>query len=101
MDTVGSIFDKLATINQKMFLNQDLIYKIRRMSFEEYKKEFFETEDGAMQLWTLLKKSTDLNVQRQALIQETDEKLVELIKAVVNGEDINNGKFIQDQHKTY
>jgi len=101
MDTIGSLIDKLATVNQKMFLNQELIYKIRKMSFDEYKKEFFESEDGAMKLWEQLKKSTDLNVQRQALIQELDEKLVELIKRIDNGEDVDDGTAIQRQHKTY
>lgn len=100
-DTIGSLIDKLATINQKMFLNQEIIYRIRKMSFEDYKKEFFESEEGALKLWDQLKKSTDLNVQRQQIIQEVDERLIQIIQEAIKGKDLDDGRNIQRLFKTY
>lgn len=99
-DTIGSLIDKLATVNQKMFLVQEDLYIIRKMSFEEFKTTF-GTEEGLQKLYSTFKKATDLNVQRQAMILEVDKKIAEVIGAAVKGEDLDDGKFIQDQHKTY
>lgn len=100
-DTLGSLIDKLTTIDLKMWNNQELLYEIRKMTFEEYKATYFETEDGAKKLWESLKRACDLNVQRNQLIDEVDEKVVEIVKASMDGEDLDNGKFIQRKHKTY
>jgi len=100
-DTLGSLIDKLTTIDLKMWNNQELLYEIRKMTFEEYKETYFETEDGAKKLWECLKRACDLNVQRNQLIDEVDEKVVEIIQASVSGEELDNGKFIQRKHKTY
>jgi hypothetical protein len=100
-DTLGSLVDKLTTVDLKMWNNQELLYEIRRMTFEEYKQKYFDTEDGAMQLWQYLKKACDLNVQRNQLINEVDEKIIEIINAKLNGEQLDNGKFLQRSHKTY
>jgi len=100
-DTLGSLVDKLTTIDLKMWNNQELLYEIRKMTFEEYKETYFETEDGAKKLWESLKKACDLNVQRNQLIDEVDEKVVEIVKASMSGEDLDSGKFIQRKHKTY
>ena len=100
-DTLGGIIDKLITIDMKMWTNQELIYDIRRMSFEEYKDKYFKNENGAKDLWESLKKACDLNVQRNQLIDEIDEKIVEMIKNSKDGEDLDSGKFIQRKHKTY
>ena len=69
-DTLGSLIDKLTTVDLKMWNNQELLYEIRRMSFEEYKAKYFDTEDGAQKLWESLKRACDLNVQRNQLIDE-------------------------------
>ena len=100
-DTLGGLIDKLFTIDTKMWNNQEMIYEIRRMSFDEYKQKYFNNEDGAMNLWNCLKKACDLNVQRNQLIDEIDEKVIEIIKSAVSGEDLDSGKFIQRKHKTY
>lgn len=100
-DTLGSLIDKLVTIDMKMWTNQELLYDIRRMTFEEYKTKYFSSEEGAMELWKCLQKSCDLNVQRNQLIDEVDEKVVEIVKAAESGEDLDAGKFIQRKHKTY
>jgi hypothetical protein len=100
-DTLGSLIDKLFTADTKMWNNQEELYKIRRMSFEQYKKEYFENEEGAIRLWECLKKACDLNVQRNQLIDEIDEKVIEVSKAAASGEELDNGKFLQRKHKTY
>jgi hypothetical protein len=100
-DTLGTLVDKLTTVDLKMWNNQELLYEIRRMSFEEYKAKYFDTEDGANLLWESLKKACDLNVQRNQLINEIDEKIIEIVNARLGGEDLDNGKFLQRSHKTY
>lgn len=100
-DTLGSLVDKLTTIDLKMWNNQEMLYEIRRMTFEEYKAKYFDTEEGAQKLWQCLKKACDLNVQRNQLIDEVDEKVVEIIKNAISGGDLDNGKYIQRKHKTY
>jgi hypothetical protein len=100
-DTLGSLIDKLTTVDLKMWNNQEILYEIRRMSFEEYKAKYFDTEDGAQKLWESLKKACDLNLQRNQLIDEVDEKLIEIIKSSLSGEDLDSGKYIQRKHKTY
>lgn len=100
-DTLGNIIDKLVTVDMKMWDNQELLYEIRKMSFDEYKHKFFKNETGAELLWTILKKACDLNVQRNQLINEVDSKIIEIIEAKLNGEDLDNGKFLQRSHKTY
>ena len=100
-DTLGSLVDKLTTIDLKMWNNQEMLYEIRRMTFEEYKAKYFDTEEGAQKLWECLKRACDLNVQRNQLIDEVDEKVVEIVKASMGGEDLDSGKFIQRKHKTY
>ena len=83
-----------------MFLVQEDLYVIRKMSFEEFKNSF-ATEEGLQKLYQTFKKATDLNVQRQAMILEVDKKIAEIVKTAVDGHDLNDGAFIQDQHKTY
>ena len=100
-DTLGSLVDKLTTVDLKMWNNQELLYDIRKMSFEEYKNKYFIDEDGAKNLWSVLKKACDLNVQRNQLIDEVDRKIIEIVDAKINGEDLDNGKFLQRSHKTY
>jgi hypothetical protein len=101
MDSLGGVIDKLITVDMKMWHNQELLYEIRKMTFEQYKKKYFENERGAEELWQSLKKATDLNVQRNQLINEVDEKILEMFKALQNGEDLDNGRFLQRSHKTY
>ena len=100
-DTLGSLVDKLTTVDLKMWNNQELLYEIRKMSFEEYKNKYFNNEEGAKNLWSVLKKACDLNVQRNQLIDELDNKVIEIVDAKINGEDLDNGKFLQRSHKTY
>jgi hypothetical protein len=100
-DTLGSLIDKLATINNKMFMAQEDLYQIRRMSFEEFKTTFGDSDEKLRKVYEYFKKATDLNIQRQAIILEVDKKMIEVIVAAVKNEDLDNGSFVQDQHKTY
>jgi hypothetical protein len=100
-ETAGSIADKISTCNQKMFMAQENLYKIRKMSFEEFKANFTSNDEQINKLYEYFKKGMDLNLQRQQLILEFDKKIAEMIQAAINGEDLDNGSFVQDQHKTY
>jgi len=100
-DTLGTLIDKLITVDMKMWNNQELIYEIRRMSFNEYKEKYFNEEKGAEILWDKLKKACDLNIQRNQLINEVDQKIIEMIEVSSQGENLDNGKFLQRSHKTY
>jgi len=99
-DTFGGLIDKLITADLKMWNNQEMFYEIRKMSFDQFKEKYFNDE-GAEKLWAILKKLADLNIQRNVLIDEVDEKLVALIKQAMSGEDLDDGRNIQRKHKTY
>lgn len=99
-ETLGSIIDRLFTVDTKMWTNQDLLYAIRRMSFEEYKAKYFSSEEGAKELWECLQKSCNLNVQRNQLIDDIDAKVVEIVKASKTDANLED-QFIQAKHKTY
>jgi hypothetical protein len=100
-DSLGNVIDKLVTIDMKMWDNQEILYEIRKMTFDEYKQKYYSNEEGAEKLWLVLKKACDLNVQRNELINEVDSKIIEIVNAAVKGEDLDNGKFLQRSHKTY
>lgn len=99
-DTIGSVVDKLFTVDMKLWNSQEFLYTIRKMNFDEFKEKYFTSEDGATLLWEALKKTCDLNVQRNQLIDEIDEMIIDLVKFSMSGEDLDNGKFIQRKHKT-
>ena len=100
-ETLGSVIDRLLTVDMKLWDAQDKIYTIRRMDFSQFKTEYFSDEEGAKKIWDMLAKATDLNCQRAALVDAIDEKLVEIINAKMSGEDLDSGKFIQRKFKTY
>ena len=99
-DTVGSLIDKLFTIDMKLWNSQEFLSTLRKMSFDEFKEKYLMTEDGANILWESLKKTCDLNVQRNQLIDEIDEVVIDIVEHKMSGEDLDNGKFIQRKHKT-
>lgn len=100
-DTVGTLVDKLFTTDTKMWNGQEELYKIRRMTFDQYKDEYFKDDEAAVRLWECLKKACDLNVQRNQLINEIDQKIIEMIQTAVIGSELDNGSFVQRSHKTY
>lgn len=99
-DTLGGVIDKLFTVDMKLWNSQEFLYTIRRMSFEDFKEKYLNDESGASILWDSLKKTCDLNVQRNQLIDEIDETIIDLITHKLSGGELDNGKFIQRKHKT-
>ena len=100
-DTLGGLIDKLFTVDMKMWTNQELLYEIRRMKSAEEFKARYQSDDGMEALWRCLQKVCDLNVQRNQIIDEVDEKVVEIVEASLKGENLDDGKFIQRKYKTY
>tara|TARA_S200000501_G_C20849726_1_gene755189 strand:- start:2109 stop:2417 length:309 start_codon:yes stop_codon:yes gene_type:complete len=100
-DTLGSLIDKLFTIDMKMWNNQEFLYEARRMSFEEFEKKYTSSKEAKESLYKSIKKCCDLNVQRNQLIDEIDEKVIEMTSSAAAGEDLDNGTYIQRKHKTY
>lgn len=100
-DTLGALIDKLFTADTKMWNNQELLYEIRKMSIDEFKARYLEDGESAKELWAIFKKSCDFNVQRNQLIDEIDEKVLEIVTDGPNGESLDEGKHIQRKHKTY
>lgn len=100
-DTVGTLVDKLFTVDTKMWNGQEELYKIRRMTYEEFEKEFIRDENKSRRLFEILQRACDLNVQRNQLVNEIDLKLIELVQSAVAGNDLDNGSNVQRHHKTY
>lgn len=96
MDTLGSLVDKLCTVDMKMWNNQEILYEIRRMTFEEFKEKYFDSIEHQKQLYETIKKCCDLNYQRNCLIDEIDKLFV----SALNNE-IPTDQLIQLKHKTY
>jgi hypothetical protein len=99
MDTLGSVIDKLTTVDLKLWNNQEFLYEVRRMTFDEFKNTHTRNDEQIENLWNILKKTCDLNVQRNQLIDEIDEKIVQIIKDSKDGVDLES-KYIQRKHKT-
>lgn len=93
METIGTAIDKLITVDLKMWNNQEALYEIRRMSFDEFNKKYNANEE----LYNILKKACDLNVQRNSLIYELDTLFEKLIYDAT-GKRLSIG---QNPHKTY
>lgn len=98
METVGSLIDRLCTVDLKMWNAQEELYKVRRMTFIDF-KEYLSTEENQQKIYDVFKKSCDLNYQRNQLIDEIDERLVEMMEASKYGVDMS--KWVQKKHKTY
>jgi hypothetical protein len=95
-DTLGSLIDKLFTVDMKMWVNQEFLYEVRKISFEDFKEKFVNTEEKQKELFESLKKCCDLNYQRSQLIDEIDQTMVGIINGDISPEDL-----IQLKHKTY
>lgn len=94
METPAQTIDRLITVDLKMWHNQEFLYAIRRMAFAEFHAKY----GGNEELYGILKKCCDLNVQRNELIRDADKALVALVKAAVAG---NTEGYVQEPHKTY
>ena len=63
MDSAASLVDKISILNNKLWFKQDLLYKIRKMSEEEFLTEY-STKEKMIELFRVFKDATDLNFQR-------------------------------------
>ena len=99
-DTFGGLIDKLITVDMKMWNNQEFLYEVRRIPFEEFKEKSTESEDKQKALFDSIKKCCDLNYQRNQLIDEIDELLASLLADTITGELVDE-KIIKRKHKTY
>ena len=95
-DTLGSLVDKLCTVDMKMWVNQEFLYEARRMSLEEFKEKYTSDDEKQAALYESIKKCCDLNYQRNQLIDEIDQLLVKVLKGEVSHDDL-----VQLKHKTY
>lgn len=89
MDTIGNLVDKLTTVNAKLWHNQEELYKIRKMTPEEFESVYGKDLLG---LHALLARCCDLNVQRAKLMDEIDKFL-----SMATG----NKNIVREQHKIY
>ena len=53
-DTFGGLVDKLITVDMKMWNNQEFLYEVRRVDFDEFKEKFTSTEEKQLALFTLI-----------------------------------------------
>lgn len=100
-DTVGSLIDKLFTVDTKMWNNQELVYEIRRHDFEWFKNRFLSSDATKLELYEILKKCCDLNVQRSQLVTEIDKQLIKIIEDGLAGRDLHSPDHVIEGHKTY
>lgn len=91
MDTLGSLIDKLITVDLKMWHNQEALYAIRRMSREEFETKYGEDLGS---LHETIKRCCDLNVQRATLMDAIDKLFASAIAGRVFAD-------VRPQHKTY
>ena len=100
-ETIGSLVDKLFTVDSKMWNNQELLYEIRRHDFEWFKNRVLCCDIAGLELYEILKKCCNLNVQRSQLVTEIDTRLVKLVEDGLKGKDLHSPDNIVDSHKTY
>lgn|SRR3990167_140337 len=104
MNTLGTLIDALITKDTKLWYAQEDLYKIRRMSFEEF-SEIYSNKTNLKQLYETFKKACDLNVQRNNQIEAIDEYLVNLVEEInslISGDHkIDTSKLVAKPQKTY
>lgn len=89
MDTLGNLVDKLTTVNSKLWHNQEELYKIRKMTPDEFEAIHGRDLKG---LYGILARCCDLNVQRAKLMDEIDR----FLSASTGNKDV-----VREQHKIY
>ena len=98
-DTIGSLIDKLGIVNLKMFWNQEVLYEMRRMTRDEFASKYGQELEV---VHDILKRCCDMNVLRSQLIEEIDNRLIEVgEKAGLSEEDIYELRLSARPHKTY
>jgi len=94
MQTLGSLIDQLSIVNLKTWNAQENLYDVRRMTLEEFKQKF-QNNEGIEILYNYFTKICDLNLQRNTLIDEIDDFIINMIK------NIDTGIYKQNKHKSF
>jgi hypothetical protein len=79
--TLGELINDLVVSGTKMWDAQELLYEIRRMTFDEYKAKFFSSEEGSEKLWQIFKNACDLNIERNNIMDQIDQTVIDLVKS--------------------
>lgn len=98
-DTPGSLMDKLSIVNIKMWWNQEVLYKMRRMSKEEFVAEYC---DDILEVHRIVGICCDMNMLRTQLVDEINDRLTELGKAAgLTQAALEKLRLVAPSHKTY
>lgn len=92
MDTLGTLIDKLITVDMKMWHNQELLYAIRRMTGTDF-VDRYGTQAGLAEVHGIVKRCCDLNLQRSRLMDAVDVYFA--------GALAGDQSHVNLQHKTY
>jgi hypothetical protein len=74
-DKLSELIYKLSCTTTQMWESQDILYKIRFMTKEEFMEKYGE---NPIELHKILKRACDLNVQRAHLMDAIDKKILEM-----------------------
>jgi hypothetical protein len=77
-DNLSNLIYKLSCTTNQMWYSQDVLYKIRFMTPEQFLKEYGGND--VIELHKILKRACDLNVQRAHLMDAIDQKLLNIKK---------------------
>ena len=91
METLGSLTDKLCIVNLKLWHCQEELGTVRLMTDAEFQKKYKHE-----QIKALMDKAFSLNLQRNALVEEIDQLLVDVITGKRKPETLS-----KPQHKNY
>jgi hypothetical protein len=78
-DSLSDLIYKLSCTTNQMWYSQEVLYKIRFMTPDDFIKEY---GDDPIELHNILKRACDLNVQRANLMDAIDKKILEIKKEV-------------------
>ena len=74
-DNLSDLIYKLSCTTNQMWYSQDILYKIRFMTPDDFMKEY---NNNQIELHKILKRACDLNVQRAHLMDAIDVKLMKV-----------------------
>ena len=74
-DSIGALCNKLSCVTIQMWHNQELLYKIRHMTAQEFENEY---KDDLVGLHDTVKRCCDLNYQRSKIMDAIDRRAVKL-----------------------
>ena len=79
--TIGYTINALIQADLEMWDLQDWLYRVRKMSLEEFKMSYFVDEEAVEVFWKTFKVACDTNLNRNDLIDEVDEEILRLVRS--------------------